>query len=86
MTANSADGDLYGYFAYPKRLGDAIYFSVDDAPIGGFDPQGFAGIPGSSSHSYGNLNGFVEDYFIYRTNNANLGFVKIDTGENSGQL
>jgi hypothetical protein len=67
-------------------LGGAIYFSVDDAPIGGFDPQGFAGIPGSSSHSYGNLNGFVEDYFIYRTNNANLGFVKIDTGENSGQL
>jgi hypothetical protein len=86
LTANSPDGDLYGYFAYPKRLGGAIYFSVDDAPIGGFDPQGFAGIPGSSSHSYGNLNGFVEDYFIYRTNNANLGFVKIDTGENSGQL
>jgi hypothetical protein len=60
-------------------MGQAI-FQINDAGIGGLDPQGINGIPGASSNSYGNINGYVEDYFIYRTNNSGIGDnLKFDT-------
>jgi hypothetical protein len=59
---------------------------INDLGQGGFDLQGYAGIPGVSANSYGNLNGFVENYLFYRSNNASLGSIKVDTGANAGEL
>ena len=76
----------YFYFAHPQRMGQAV-FQINDAGIGGLDPQGYDVVPGVSANSYGNLNGYVEDYFIYRTNNSGIGNnVKFDTGSNSTEL
>ena len=32
------------------------------------------------------MNGYTEDYYIYRTSNAGLGTVKIDTGDSQDDL
>jgi hypothetical protein len=75
----------YWYFAYPKRLGNSFY-QINDIGEGAVDAQGYGSVPGVSSNSYSNMNGYTEDYFIYRTSNAGIGSVKIDTGSNRDQL
>jgi hypothetical protein len=60
-------------------LGQAL-FQINDLGIGAVDAQGYGNASeGVSSNSYGNMNGYTEDYFIYRTSNAGIGTVKIDT-------
>ena len=75
----------YWYFAYPKRLGEA-WFQINDIGFGAVDAQGYGNAQGVSSNSYGNMNGYTEDYYIYRTSNAGLGTVKIDTGDSQDDL
>jgi hypothetical protein len=76
----------YIFFAYPQRLGEAVV-QINDQSQGGLDPQGYAGIPGVSSHSYSNMNNFTEKYYIYRSNNSGLGNnTKVDTGSNNTEL
>jgi hypothetical protein len=93
ITSNSLDQTFnltvpngsYAYYGYPQRLGVSVN-QINDLGQGGFDLQGYAGIPGVSANSYGNLNGFVENYLFYRSNNASLGSIKVDTGANAGEL
>jgi hypothetical protein len=76
----------FWYFAYPKRLGEAL-FQINDLGVGAVDAQGYGNASeGASSNSYGNMNGYTEDYYIYRTSNAGIGTVKIDTGDSLGDL
>jgi hypothetical protein len=76
----------YIYFAYPKRLGEAV-FQINDLGAGGFNAQGYGGVPGVSSHNWGNDKGFFEDYYIYRSTNSGLGNnTKIDTGSSLTDL
>jgi len=59
----------YIYFAYPKRLGAVTFY------VGGFE----GGFESVDTDSVGNSNGWSEDYYSYRSSNANLGEVEVTT-------
>jgi hypothetical protein len=63
FSINAGSGE-YVYYAYPSRLGTATF------TVGGF-ANGFSTIP--STLSVTNSNGYSENYYIYRSSNANLG-------------
>ena len=73
------------YYAYPQRLGESLN-QVNDVGQGGFSLQGFGQVPGVSANSYGNMNGYVENYLFYRSDNSGLGQITVDTGANAGEL
>lgn len=62
----------YIYCAHPVRKGQSIQ-SINNAVYGGMSLQGTEFIPGTTSVTYQNSNGFVEDFYVYRSNRANLG-------------
>ena len=55
--------DLYIVYAYPKRLGTVVFV------VGGFE----GGFEAPETVSVTNSAGFTEDYYVYRSTNANLG-------------
>jgi len=59
----------YIYFAYPKRLGEVTFW------VGGFE----GGFEAVDTDSVGNSNGWSEDYYSYRSTNANLGETEVTT-------
>lgn len=59
----TADTDQYIYYAYPSRLGAATFL------VGGFE-GGFS-LAGTISHT--NSSGYVENYYLYRSDNPSLG-------------
>jgi hypothetical protein len=74
------------FFGYPKRLGEAV-FQINDLGVGGFNAQGYGGVPGVSSNSYSNMSNYTEDYYIYRSTNSGLGdSTKVDTGSSLTDL
>jgi hypothetical protein len=84
------DASTYGFFAKPKRLAPSgVFFQIGNIG-GGVDqylgPQGLFGIAGASEHNYTNANGYVETYTVYRTYNANLGTITIETGSQESHL
>ena len=85
FTVNVPVGE-YIFFGYPKRLGEAV-FQINDLGVGGFNAQGYGGVPGVSSNSYSNMSAYTEDYYIYRSTNAGLGSgTKVDTGSSLSDL
>ena len=77
--------DHYVYYAHPQRLGESVN-QIDNVGIGGLGLQGYGNITGASANSYGNRNGYVENYLFYRSNNPSLGLIQVDTGANAGEL
>ena len=77
--------DHYVYYAHPQRLGESVN-QIDNVGIGGLGLQGYGNITGASVNSYGNRNGYVENYLFYRSNNPSLGLIQVDTGANAGEL
>lgn len=59
----NAGSSQYIYYAYPKSLGTAIF------SVGGFE----GGFEAPVEVSFTNSQGFTEDYYVYRSTNANLG-------------
>jgi hypothetical protein len=72
FTATAGSGE-YIYYAYPSKFGLSSFV------VGGFE-GGFSLLhAGAVSHT--NANGFTENYYIYRSDNANLGVVSVVVGE-----
>lgn len=65
----TAGADDYIIFAYPKRLGTVTFW------VGGFE----GGFQAPETVSVTNANGFTEDYYIYRSDNKNLGETEVTT-------
>jgi hypothetical protein len=85
FTVNVPTGQFV-FFGYPKRLGEAV-FQINDLGVGGFNAQGYGGVPGVSSNSYSNMSNYTEDYYIYRSTNSGLGNnTKVDTGSSLTDL
>ena len=73
------------YYAHPQRLGESLV-QINDVGQGGFSLQGVGQVTGVSANSYGNMNGYVENYLFYRSDNSGLGQITVDTGANAGEL
>jgi len=65
---NAGPGE-YIYYAYPSSYGDASF------TVGGF-VGGFSKLHGGAT-AHTNSAGFTETYFIYRSDNANLGSTEV---------
>jgi len=65
----TAGENQYIYFAYPKRLGEVTFW------VGGFE----GGFESVDTDSVTNVNGWTEDYYSYRSTNANLGETTVTT-------
>lgn len=59
----SAGSNQYIWYAIPKRLGDCSF------NVAGFD----GGFEAKQTVSVTNASGYTEDYYVYRSTNANLG-------------
>lgn len=62
----------YVYFAHPVRKGQSLQ-SINSLVYGGMSLQGTEFVSGATSVSYLNPSGFAEDFYVYRSNRANLG-------------
>jgi hypothetical protein len=60
----------YLYFAYPARLGTAIFRDNATNIEGGFQQQ-------VGTYTYMNPKGYVENYVIFRSEQGNLGNISI---------
>lgn len=69
FSANAGSGQ-YVYYAYPTSYGNATF------TVGGF-AGGFSQIQQSGGITHTNSNGYDEKYYIYRSDNANLGSITV---------
>lgn len=65
VTSNAGE---YVYYSYPSRLGTAVTFFVEGF-AGGFQTPYISGIT--------NNNGYYENFYVFRSNNANLGPITV---------
>jgi hypothetical protein len=65
----TAGAGQYIWFCYPKRLGTVTFW------VGGFE----GGFEAVQTVSLTNINGWSEDYYCYRSTNANLGSTAVTT-------
>lgn len=63
-----AGADGYIYYCLPSRLGTPVFF------VGGFE----GGFILAKTFSYQNINGYSEEYNVYRSNHAGLGSVTVN--------
>ena len=56
----------YLFVAYPTRLGEAR-IAINNAAYGGTKLQGYGGIPGNSIVNSTNVNGYLEPFYVYRS-------------------
>jgi hypothetical protein len=56
----------YLFVAYPTRLGEAK-IAINNAAYGGTKLQGYGGIPGNSIVNSTNVNGYLEPFYVYRS-------------------
>lgn len=63
-----AGADGYIYYCLPRRLGTPVFF------VGGFE----GGFILAKTFSYQNINGYSEEYNVYRSNHAGLGSVTVN--------
>jgi hypothetical protein len=56
----------YLFVAYPTRLGEAR-IAINNAAYGGTKLQGYGGIPGNSIVNSINVNGYLEPFYVYRS-------------------
>jgi len=58
----------YVYYAHPTRLGQTVQ-SINNAAYGGMELQGDLKVGNVSNLSFANINGYVEEFYVYRTEN-----------------
>ena len=63
-----AGADGYIYYCLPSRLGTPVFF------VGGFE----GGFILAKTFSYQNINGYSEEYNVYRSNHAGLGSITVN--------
>lgn len=68
FTVDAAAGE-YILYAYPSRLGTVVFF------VGGFE----GGFQSPATVSVTNVNGYTENYYIYRSTNSGLGDTEVTT-------
>lgn len=65
----TAGSGQYLVFAFPKRLGTVVFY------VGGFE----GGFESPETVSVTNINGWTEDYYVWRSTNSNLGATTVET-------